>query len=377
MENNKTNKETKLKINKKALLVFVTGTIVGLAILFFVIANFKPYHVSEPVMIPPATLSRHDFAIVNNQLLLLNNKGIQAYDKNGEYRWDYALKTAAPVIAAKGGRFSVADAENSTVTAFSQKKQHYSIDFPTPVTGIVTNRGGFTGIISSEHGYRSILSVYDDYGNEHYKWYSGEGYITAAAINDNDKNLATATILSTDDNQICSKIHFFDMSKPEPVAEVILKNEVTYKLIYEGQRVFLLTDKGAYAFNKKGKLKSSYPFYGRTLHAFAFSDAEEMAIALSRTDDSGSMLAGSEIVFLSKGLKAKGSASVDFEVSVMDYKDGLAVVTGIRNLWIVSPNGRVRTKTSLKSDCEQLLMFENKKGFATLSGSNACVYKIS
>lgn len=378
MENNEKKAERrKIKINKKAVLVFVTGVIVGLAILFFVIVNFKPYKVSEPITIPPATLSEHDFAIVKNELLLLNNKGVQAYDRFGEYRWDYAIKTASPLIVSDGSRFSVADTENAFVAGFSKKKQHYAIEFPTPVSGIVTNKNGFTGIISSEHGYRSIISVYDDFGNEHYKWYSGEGYVTAAAISDNDRNLAVATIFASSDNIACTTLHFFDMKKAEPTAEVMLSGEVAYKMIYEGQKIFVLTDKGVYAFNKKGKLKSSYPFYGKTLHAFAFSDSDEIAIALSRTDDTGSMLSGSEIFFLTKGLKVKGSAPTSFEVSVMDFKDGLAAVTGVRNLWLVSSNGKIKAKSSLLSDCEQLLMFDNQKGFATLSGSSACIYSIS
>ena len=376
MENNE-KKVKKIKINKKALLVFISGTIVGLAVLFFIITNFKPYHISDPVVIPPATLSEHDFATFNNQLLLLNNKGVQAYNKNGDYLWDYAIKTASPLIEAKGDRFAVADTENSIVASMSKKKQHYVIEFPTPITDITTNRKGFIGIISSEHGYRSILSVYDDYGTEHYKWYSGEGYITATAIHDNGKNLAVSTLFASEDNSACTAIHFFDMKKPEPVAEVILKSEVAYKLIYEGQKVYVLTDKGIYTFNKKGERKESYPFYGRSLHAFAFSDADEITVALSRTDDTGSMLSGSEVLFLTKKLKVKGSSPVDFEVSVLDSKDGLAVVTGIRNLWLIKSDGKVKTKSTLKSDCEQILMFENQKGFATLSGSSACIYSIS
>ena len=157
----------------------------------------------------------------------------------------------------------------------------------------------------------------------------------------------------------------------------MLSGEVAYKMIYDAQKIFVLTDKGVYAFNKKGKLKSSYPFYGRTLHAFSFTEGDEIAIALSRTDDAGSMLSGSEIFFLTKGLKVKGSAPTTFEVSVMDFKDGLAAVTGVRNLWLISSNGKIKAKTSLLSDCEQLLMFDNQKGFATLSGSSASIYPIS
>lgn len=374
MENNSEKKTRKL--NKKVLPVLAVGVILGILLVVFVMSNFMPYTIAEPVTIPPATLSEHDFTVFNNQLLLINTKGVQAYNASGDYKWDYAIKTASPIMIAKGNRFTVADTENATITSLLKKKQNYSIENSTPVTGIVMNSKGYTGIISSEHGYRSVLSVYDDFGNEHYKWYSGEGYITAAAIHDNEKDLAATTFFASENNVTCTSIHFFDMKKAEPVAEVILENEIAYKLIYEGQKLYVLTDKAVRSYSKKGVEKASYPFYGRTLHAFSFESSNDMAVALSRTDSAGSMLSGSDVFFLEKNLKVKGSASTPFEVSSMDFKDGLAAVTGIRNVWLITSNGKIKAKSELKGDCERILMFENKDGFATLSGSNATVYPI-
>ena len=364
------------KINKKTALIIGVGLIFVLALLIFVCENFVPYSIGEPSVIPSITLSQHDFGISKNRLLLLNTEGVQAYDRSGEYRWDMAIKTASPYLVTAGGKYAIADLENTTVWNMKNDKTIYSIESENSVDGIFLNSNGYLGILSSEHGYRSILTVYDDFGNETFKWFSGEGYITCAAISSNNKNAVSAS-LCEGETDVSSAICFFDMTKTTPLNKVILKNEVAYKLLYDGGTVYLLTDKGVYSYNKKGEFKSSYSFSGKILQSFSFDSAENIAISLNRTDEYGSMLSGSKVIFLNKRLTEKESADVNFEVSAMDVKDGFCIVSGLRNVALIKTNGKIKAEALLKTDCDRVKLFNNAKSFATLSGNNASIYSIN
>lgn len=363
-------------VNKRKFSILVLAAVVLITAVIWCLLNFMPYSISStPTVIPPDTLSEHDMAIVKNQLLLLNTKGIMAYNKKGEYQWDFALKTAAPYLAVQESQVAVADCENAAVWRLNGERLSYSIEETQPVSGAVVNKNGYIGVISSEHGYRSIITVYDDYGTECYKWYSGDAYITAAAISDNNKYLAVAGIMPAAQN-VQTVVYFFDMGGTEPLGQVILENEVAYKLLYSGSNVYLLTDKGIFSYNKKGSLKEEYSFVGRTLHAFSFEDADSMTVALSRTDEAGGMLAGSSVIALSTHLKEKCAADIDFEVTAMDAKDGFIAATGLRNAWLLKNNGSVKAKATLTGDCEQIRLFNKGKAFVTLAGSTVHIYSV-
>ena len=365
------------RLNKRVIALIGIGIVILLTAGIWAVFAFMPHTIEQtPKIIPPDTISEHDMAIVDNQLLLMNTKGIMAYDKKGAYQWDYALKTAVPYLAASTGKtFTASDGENAGVWNLTRETLNYSLEETAPITGVIVNKNGYTGTISSEHGYRSILTVYDDYGTEVYKWYSGEAYITAAALADNDRYLVTAG-LKTGAQDIQTVLQFFDMQQTEPLGQVILENCVAYKLLYDGTDVYVLTDNAVYCYNRKGTQKYTYSFAGRTLHAFAFSDADNITLALNSTDEAGSMLSGSQVVALTKHLKEKSVQTVSFEVSAMDARDGYIVVTGLRNVWLMKRSGAVKAKSTLTGDSERVLLFDKGKAFVTLAGRTASIYSV-
>lgn len=368
--------KSRLNVSRRTVSIAAVILAVVLVVVLWCVFAFMPYAISDsPKIIPPDTISEHDMAIVKNKLVLINTKGIMAYDKKGDYLWDYAMKTAEPYLTASGGKMAVADRENAAVWNLTGNNLNFNLEEENPVTGVVLNKNGYTGVISSEHGYRSIFTVYNDYGTESFKWYSGDTYITAAALADNNKNMAVAGINATS-KAIQTVISFFDMNKTDPLGEVILDNTVAYKLVYGGTDVYVLTDKGVFCYNKKGALKYEYSFVGRTLHSFSFHDADSLAVALSCTDEAGSMLANSQVIALSRHLKEKCAVNTDFEVSAMDSKDGFIVVTGIRNAWLIKDSGKVKAKGTLAGDSERVLLFDKGKAFVTIAGSTVYIYNV-
>ncbi|MBR4030336.1 MAG: hypothetical protein IKJ06_02950 [Clostridia bacterium] len=366
----------KIKWNKQLISAIAVGAVIAVLLIWWALSMWMPYHITDtPAEIPSDTISEHDFEISGNSLLLMNTMGIRAYDKNGEYIWDYAVKTANPFITVSGNKIAVADTENGQAVILKKNKVYYEIEESMPISSITVNNDGYSGVISSEHGYRSVFTVYDDFGNLYFKWHSGQNYIVSADISDNNKNMAVAGI-STTDNNVQTVINFFNMNNTTPIGQAVLDGEVAYKLNYFGAKVYVLTDKGIYLYNKKGKLKDSYMFTGRTLHAFALDDKDNLAVCLSRTDEAGSMLSGSQVISLSENLKEKERVSLEFEASCMDAKNDRILVSGLRNVTLLKKSGRILAEGTLKNDASRIKLFENGKSFVTLEGSLASVYSI-
>lgn len=366
----------KIKFNKQIVSAIGAGAIIAVVIIWLLLSLFMPHKIAdEPIEIPPDTISGHDFEIMDNRLLLMNTMGVRCYDKNGEYVWDYAIKTANPYITSSGTKIAIADVKNGQASVLKKNKLSYQIEELTPITGVVVNESGYLGVISSEHGYRSVFTIYDDFGNMYYKWHSGESYIVSASIAENNDNMSVAG-LSTTENNIRTTVSFFDMDKTEPIGEAYLDGDVAYKIIHSGTNVYVLTDKGIYCYNKKGTLKDSYSFIGRALHSYSFDNAENIAICLSRTDDAGSMLSGSQVISLTKSLKEKSVVSLDFEASAMDAENDTIVVSGLRNVCVLKKSGRIIAEGTLKNDSSRIKLFGNGKSFVTLEGSLAAIYNI-
>lgn len=366
----------KIKMNAKKRNIWIVSGLLILIILYFAVNYMIPMHISgKPIVLPADTISEHEIAVVRNELVTVNTKGVMCYDKSGDYQWDCALQTAAPFMDASDEYVVVADTENAEINILKEGNLYKTIEENADVVGIDLNENGYVAVVTGEPGYRSVVKVYNGYGNCVYEWYSGSIYVTAVALSRNNKYLAVSG-LNPNAEDIESSLMIFDLSKEKPVGEATVKGSVAYKIIFDKKNAYVLTDKGVHRYNKNGKLLSSYDFMGRNLHAFAFNDKKEIAIALSRADASGSMLSGSEVIVLKPNLSVKGGADVEFEVTSIDMHDGFVAAAGLRNVCILRANGSLKAKGELQSDCDSIKLFNNGKSFATLSDSIICLYSV-
>ena len=363
-----------LKAKKRSILI--VAALLLIVIGYFVFDRYMPMRISgDPVVLPSDVLSSHEIAVVDDQLILVNTKGVLCYDEDGEYQWNCALKTAAPFLVTSGESVVVGDTENAEVDIIKDGRVSKTIAENEKISGIAVNENGRVAVVTTEPGYRSVVKVYNDYGKCVYEWYSGHIYVTAVALSQNDKYMAVAG-LNPEAKDVECGLYFFDLSKEKPLGETVLSGAVAYKMVYDNKNVYVLSDKGIYNYTKNGKLSDSYDFMGRRLQAFSFENQEEMAIALSRSDATGSMLSGSEVVVFSEELEVECNVDTDFEITAMDISDGFVAAAGLRNVRIIRSNGDVRAKGELQSDCESIRLFSGGTRFATLSDSTVHIYEL-
>ena len=205
----KPNKRAKLIIAAAIALVLVLIISMGSTVISFVFGNSIS---KECVEVMPDAASSLDFDVSSDKLNLVSSQGVRNYNLKGGYEWDLYYQLSSPYIYSCGKYSIIADIGGEKAYVIRSGKEIYNITSEQPIQSAFVNEKGYCVIISTEIGYKSMVNVYDKVGNNVYKWYSGERYITDAKISPNSKRLSVLGI-DTDGASLSAYITMFDLNK--------------------------------------------------------------------------------------------------------------------------------------------------------------------
>ncbi len=366
----------KIKLSPKKRNVIIVSVILLIVLGYFLFTRFMPMRISDtPVVLPSDTMGAYQLDVLSDQLVVTNNKGVMCYDSDGEYDWDCAVKTASPFMGIAEDTIVLADTGNSEVHIIQDGKVKKTISESHEVAGIAVNQNGYVAVVTKEPGYKSVVKVYNKSGKCVYQWFSGGIYITAVALSQNDKYMVVSGI-NPNAKDMATSLYFFDLSKEKPLGEAQIKDALAFKIIYDNKEAYVLTEKGLYRYTKDGKRTNTYDFEGRRLNAFCMNNKDEIAVALSRTDASGTTLSGSEIIVFDDELDVESNTDTNFTVSTMDCNDGYVAAAGLNRVIALRNGGTVLATGNLKNECETICLFEDGDSFATLSDGTVYIYEL-
>ena len=370
--------KAKKRINGKKMALFLLGAIAAL----FVLIKLVPAGISlifghsisqDCITITPDAISNYDFDIYKNQIALFNSQGLKTYNYKGEYQWDIPAKVYDPYLDTNGNYAILADIDGGEIQHVSGDTVDFVIRTSQPIQKAAVSSDGYVAVVTSEKGYKSLVSVYDNKGEEIYKWYSGEIYVVDAQIAPDHKKMAVVGI-DTSKNNLSSVVMFFDLSSDNPTAQVILDNSLAYQLVYAGQDVVVLTDHALKLIKNSGEIKAEYDFSGRSLHAFDLENTSKMVLALSQKDTDNS--ANSQIVVLNEKLKQTASNNLPVQITMLDERNGAIAAGGQRKLYVLTTGGRIKASGDMVKDAKYIKLTSDKKHIVTLSGSLVNIYQI-
>ena len=68
------------------------------------------------------------------------------------------------------------------------------LEMGNEIISATAGEGGWFVVCTSESGYKGLVTIYNDKGEEEYKWYSGEGYLVSAALRPGNASFTAMTI---------------------------------------------------------------------------------------------------------------------------------------------------------------------------------------
>lgn len=308
------------------------------------------------------------YADISGDLAVGSATGLQVYDRSAALVFSQAFEMACPTICSyeKGG--AVYDIGGKTLKTFSLTGVTKEITTEGKIISASINENGWLALSTQESGYKGRVTVYDNGGNEVYKWYSAQGYVLSSEVSPDNKGLCALTL-----NDSGSKVVFFDMSSSDEQASCALDGALALEFRYLNNSSVLSVDKNALALvhtDGSSEVLLNYPdkyLTGYTLDSSSFS-------ALILNDyligDQGSIItvdkAGNTLGTLETARKIL-SVSAGGDYLAVLYSDGLSIYDRDLKERAHFDETAGATRTIMRSDGTALLLLPHSAKVCSVS----------
>lgn len=273
--------------------------------------------------IPYENGSFHDAALYAGGLAYTDGDTLYLARPGGAVTQRLPMSYSQPTVEAAGGYVLAFDRGGHGVTLTNSYQPVAELDLASPIITAGIGRDGRFFVVTDEQGYRTAVAVYDNRGNEVFKWRTSEYYIVSAALSPDGKMLS---VLSFKQNGVSldSQVFFFRLDRDTAQAEATIPGVLGLELAYLSDgTAAALCDNGLYLIDKKGEVTNPIAYSSGDLLAFSFGDN---ALALATRSFSGS--ARSDIYLIRSGGKLEGPIASTEEPSALAIsRTGLAALT--------------------------------------------------
>ena len=324
-----------------AKLRALCGWVLLAGVLLFLILNFRLFSPSsirslssyaisglrqtggDVFTIPYENGSFHDAALYAGGLAYTDGDTLYLARPGGAVTQRLAMSYSQPTVEAEGGYVLAFDRGGHGVTLTNAYKPVAELSLASPIITAGIGKDGRFYVVTDEQGYRTAVAVYDNRGNEVFKWQTSEYYIVSAALSPDGKMLS---VLSFQQNGVSldSHVFFFRLDREKAQAEATIPGVLGLELAYLSDgTAAALCDNGLYFIDKKGEVTTPISYSSGDLLAFSFG---ESALALATRSYSGS--ARSDIYLIRSGDKLKEPiASAEEPSALAISRTGLAALT--------------------------------------------------
>lgn len=308
---------------------------------------------------------KYDISEFNGNVVLARNATVSCIDNRLNTRWSIEQGNSAPVIKTCG-KYVITysfDVANAVLT-----KDGKSINLPTdnPIIAASVNKNGYSVLVTREKGYKAQVVVHSPDGNVMYKWHSADNYIVDVDISPDNRTLAVATAdFSTD--SVSGGIMFFNFSQEEPYYGQIFKSNLMLDIQFvDKDSLMAVGDLSTILVKTNGEGEGEYSYNGKKLNNYDIGTDFSLVLVLSQSD---SVMDDTEIKFVDKKLKERGTATVTGAVSSVDSVRGKTLVAMDRCLILMNNKGKELKSVELNRDIKKAVLFGNGKSALVASGS--------
>lgn len=192
-----------------------------------------------------------------------------------------------------------------------------------PILSGCVGESGDYALITSEAGYKSVITVYSSVGKQRFRWATPDYYFQAAALSEDGKRLVVAGF-HQESTELESILFFRDLNSEEITSQVSLGSVVPFAVDFlDAGTAAVVGDYATMIVSRKGDIVHTIDYSVDDLNAYCFGDG---ALVLGVHSYSGSARIGLTV------LDADGRESdpllVSEELQAIDY-DGarLALLT--------------------------------------------------
>jgi|GEM_PF-2968491 len=285
------------------------------------------------------------FADVDKTLIAAGGSGFAAYGTDGREIARVGFSMKSPTVSASSQLAAVYDLGSHTVRVVYPNGAISEIATAGEITSVfvgrgstITGRGGHLAICTAEASeYKGLVSFYEVRSGIPtliYKWFSGEGYVLGAAIDESGKRFAVNTFTPRG-----GRIVFLNADSEDIAAEYICNSGAILDITFDKSGALISrTLDGIIILDRTGAETSKIDFEGRTIDGYATDGDGFIAIHFTAgVDSTGALVTynvkGVELGRLETSRRLFSLTTSGNRVAVL-WNDGLDIFD--RNLRLVA-----------------------------------------
>lgn len=202
---------------------------------------------------------------LNSGFAAVSTIGIQAFDESGSATVNEMFEMACPTVSTTGGISAAYDLGGTALRLFDTGGVITRMDTPDKIISASVGESGWLALCTQKSGYLGAVTVYNTKGDLVYEFDSGEGYVLAAGLSADNKNLAVLT-LTADGSKITvfgldSEQAVFTYTKPD---KLILETE----FMPDG-RLLTVAEDSVFIVDKNGSAKELVNYSDKYLAGYS------------------------------------------------------------------------------------------------------------
>lgn len=237
-----------------------------------------------------SALSSADFAMIKEQLVVVNPKNITSYDINGRKMLNEDVTYKNPKCVSNGKYLLVYDLDGYSLSVYNHFSKVFETKLSTPIEYVYLSKSGAFAVITREKSYAGGVVAYNNRFKKVYSFMTRTATITDVCYDD-ERNLLACATTDVKDGDFYSEIYTFDTSskKENYKALVTISGEMPLSMFCAGKNFAVMTDAGIRFYSYTGKEQANVSFGLDTpvsLYCFddIFAVTQKSALASTSTE---------------------------------------------------------------------------------------------
>lgn len=230
--------QKKKKINKKKLFIIIgisifLITLIVLIILYNSVRGFREWvdisiFNKQVYQDNAKTIEFHDenakVCAFNNNIGILSKNQFTIYNGNGNKEDTIDMQITNPLFCPSNRYLAVAQKLGKKLYVLEDKKVKWDTNVEGEISKVHINKNGYVAVIITGTSYKTVISVYDNSGNQLFSKYLSSARVADVCISNDNKLLALAEV-DTSGSVIQSNIKVISMVDPKNTEEKNYKGE--------------------------------------------------------------------------------------------------------------------------------------------------------
>lgn len=318
----------------------------------------NPALASVPLALDHASSAQ--YARFGKYILCATETSLTAYNTAGEEQWRMDIQISDPILSTAGNYILLAERGGTKVEVYKKQKRILSTRIDSNIAGGSISTRGDAVLVTEKNSYKGSVIVFNNNGQEVYRWNSGTYSVLSASISSFSRRLAVS-LLNTEGGA-SSKIMFFKLKDSESYQTVDFPNAVVFDLRYDGEILNAISDNKITGLSTGGKVKWEYEYTQKTLNHYAFGDDGSKLCVFDNNN-------AAEITLITGGGRERSITTSEVLPDLVDIHDGYIAYNNGRDLIFSTLSGKIQSRYMCSRDIQKLYILDSSNVLVVYSSS--------